>query len=126
MLRPPLTPRQTAILDAIRASVRDRGHAPTLREVGAAVGLHSSSSVAHQLRQLQSAGAIRLNPGTPRGIVIPPPLPPGPGVVDLLAAEIRRVDGAHVLGAGALAEALMPWVEAYAEGYWGESVADQG
>lgn len=32
--------------------------------------------------------------------------------VDELAAEIRRVDGSHSLGAGALADALMPWVDA--------------
>lgn len=34
--------------------------------------------------------------------------------VDKLANEIRRVDGSHTLGAGALAEALMPWLESQA------------
>ena len=32
--------------------------------------------------------------------------------VDALAQEIRRVDGNHSLGAGALAEALLPWITA--------------
>lgn len=32
--------------------------------------------------------------------------------IDELAQEIRRVDGSHSLGAGALAEALMPFIEA--------------
>lgn len=35
-----------------------------------------------------------------------------PDAVDILAAEIRRVDGNHDLGAGALAAALMPWIRA--------------
>lgn len=40
--------------------------------------------------------------------------------VDDLAQEIRRVDGDHSLGAGALAEALMPFLSAQAQsgGYW--------
>lgn len=33
--------------------------------------------------------------------------------IDSLAQEIRRVDGAHSLGAGALAEALQPWLAAH-------------
>lgn len=35
-----------------------------------------------------------------------------PSLTDALAQEIRRVDGAHKLGAGGLAEALMPFIEA--------------
>lgn len=33
--------------------------------------------------------------------------------IDSLAQEIRRVDGAHSLGAGALSEALQPWLAAH-------------
>jgi hypothetical protein len=36
-------------------------------------------------------------------------------LVDELAQEIRRVDGNHDLGAGALAEALMPWIQSLVE-----------
>ena len=40
-----LTPRQRRILDFIAETVRDRGYPPTVREIGEAVGLTSSSSV---------------------------------------------------------------------------------
>ena len=48
-----LTRRQRTILDVIRASVTTRGYPPSIREIGDAVGLTSTSSVAHQLRTLE-------------------------------------------------------------------------
>lgn len=48
-----LTERQRTILDVIRASVTSRGYPPSIREIGDAVGLTSTSSVAHQLRTLE-------------------------------------------------------------------------
>ena len=45
-----LTERQRTILDVIRNSVSSRGYPPSIREIGDAVGLTSTSSVAHQLR----------------------------------------------------------------------------
>jgi len=53
---PVLTPRQRTILDVIRASVTSRGYPPSIREIGDAVGLTSTSSVAHQLRTLERKG----------------------------------------------------------------------
>ncbi|MGB0971138.1 MAG: repressor LexA, partial [Mycobacterium sp.] len=47
-----LTERQRKILSVIRASVTTRGYPPSIREIGDAVGLTSTSSVAHQLRTL--------------------------------------------------------------------------
>jgi len=44
-----ITPRQQRILDFIAETVRDRGYPPTVREIGEAVGLTSSSSVHAQL-----------------------------------------------------------------------------
>ena len=41
-----LTPRQAKVLEVIRASVRERGYPPSIREIGDAVGLNSTSSVA--------------------------------------------------------------------------------
>lgn len=40
-----LTPRQVAAIEAIRESMTDRGYPPSLRELGAAIGLTSTSSV---------------------------------------------------------------------------------
>lgn len=68
--RPALSRTQTAVLDAIRTSVRERGYPPTLREVGAAVGLASSSSVAHVIRVLEARGYLRCTPGSPRSLTI--------------------------------------------------------
>ncbi|HEX2401869.1 MAG TPA: repressor LexA, partial [Mycobacterium sp.] len=54
-----LTERQRTILDVIRASVNSRGYPPSIREIGDAVGLTSTSSVAHQLRTLERKGYLR-------------------------------------------------------------------
>lgn len=63
-----LTPRQQAIVDFIG---QPRLYAPTLREIGEAVGLSSTSSVAHQIRALTAAGIIVARPkGAARAIVL--------------------------------------------------------
>src|SRR4051812_42055559 len=48
-----LTPRQRRVLEVIRNSVERRGYPPSMREIGEAVGLTSTSSVSHQLATLQ-------------------------------------------------------------------------
>jgi repressor LexA len=63
-----LTPRQRTILDVIRASVTSRGYPPSIREIGDAVGLTSTSSVAHQLRTLEKKGYLRRDPNRPRAV----------------------------------------------------------
>jgi repressor LexA len=63
-----LTPRQRTILDVIRASVTSRGYPPSIREIGDAVGLTSTSSVAHQLRTLEKKGFLRRDPNRPRAV----------------------------------------------------------
>src|SRR6202049_3887998 len=63
-----LTERQRTILDVIRASVASRGYPPSIREIGDAVGLTSTSSVAHQLRMLERKGYLRRDPNRPRAV----------------------------------------------------------
>ena len=65
---PGLTKRQRTILDVIRASVTTRGYPPSIREIGDAVGLTSTSSVAHQLRTLERKGYLRRDPNRPRAV----------------------------------------------------------
>lgn len=65
-----LTDAERRVLDAIRAQIKQRGYAPTVRELGAATGLSSSSSVVDTLRRLADKGAIRRDPNTPRAITI--------------------------------------------------------
>jgi repressor LexA len=65
---PTLTERQRTILNVIRASVTNRGYPPSIREIGDAVGLTSTSSVAHQLRTLERKGYLRRDPNRPRAV----------------------------------------------------------
>ncbi|MGW6913350.1 transcriptional repressor LexA [Kitasatospora sp. NPDC054939] len=61
-----LTERQRQIVGAIRSYVQRRGFPPSIREIGEAVGLSSSSSVAHQLTRLQQLGLVAKDPHRPR------------------------------------------------------------
>jgi repressor LexA len=65
-----LTQRQRMVLEVIRDSVRRRGYPPSMREIGEAVGLTSTSSVSHQLRTLQSKGYLRRDPNRPRAVEV--------------------------------------------------------
>src|SRR5438067_9450782 len=63
-----LTTRQRRILDFIGTTVRERGYPPTVREIGEAVGLTSSSSVHSQLANLERRGLLHKDPTKPRAI----------------------------------------------------------
>ncbi|MFI2761368.1 hypothetical protein ACH5A3_21240 [Streptomyces echinatus] len=63
-----LTDTQERILRCIRQAILDRGEAPTVAEIGEAVGMRSRSSVHYQLIELQTKGAIAREPGRSRGI----------------------------------------------------------
>jgi repressor LexA len=63
-----ITVRQQRILDFINETVRDRGYPPTVREIGEAVGLTSSSSVHAQLANLERKGLLHRDPTKPRAI----------------------------------------------------------
>ncbi|MGW3648700.1 transcriptional repressor LexA [Streptomyces sp. NPDC000878] len=61
-----LTDRQRRVIEVIRDSVQRRGYPPSMREIGQAVGLSSTSSVAHQLMALERKGFLRRDPHRPR------------------------------------------------------------
>ena len=63
-----ITTRQQRILDFIAETVRDRGYPPTVREIGEAVGLTSSSSVHAQLANLERMGLLHKDPTKPRAM----------------------------------------------------------
>lgn len=63
-----LSRRQEQILFFIRESVESRGFPPSIREIGEAVGLSSSSTVHAHLRSLESKGYLKRNPSKPRSI----------------------------------------------------------
>ena len=63
-----LTPRQRKVLEVIRDWVERFGYPPSVREIGDAVGLTSTSSVHHQLRTLERKGYLRRDPNRPRAV----------------------------------------------------------
>jgi repressor LexA len=72
-----LTTRQRRILQFIHDWVQERGYSPSMREIGRAVGLASTSSVEHQLSALESKGHLRREAGCPRTVEVRlPGVPP--------------------------------------------------
>jgi repressor LexA len=65
-----LTGKRREILDFIAAQLRDRGYPPSVREIGEAVGLTSSSTVHTHLTTLQRQGYLRRDPTKPRAIEV--------------------------------------------------------
>lgn len=63
-----LTTIQERILRVIRETITDRGEAPTMQEIGDAVGLRSRASVHYQLVELETKGAIVRQGHISRGI----------------------------------------------------------
>jgi repressor LexA len=93
-----ITGRQRRILEYIQRTVRDRGYPPTVREIGEAVGLNSSSSVHAQLANLERRGLLRRDPTKPRAMELQGRgAPRGRGVAVPLIGRISA-------GAPALAE----------------------
>ncbi len=65
-----LTKRQQEIFDFIGRYADKMGYPPTVREIGKAVGLHSSSTVHVHLANLEKAGFLRRDPSKPRALEI--------------------------------------------------------
>jgi len=65
-----LSAKQAEMLSAIIAFIDENGYAPTMQQVGAAVGLSSLSSVSHQFNQLEIFGYIRRDPKLARTIEV--------------------------------------------------------
>lgn len=65
-----LSNRQQEILNFIKREVKEKGYPPSVREIGEAVGLSSSSTVHGHLARLESKGLIRRDPTKPRAIEV--------------------------------------------------------
>ncbi|HLI33079.1 MAG TPA: transcriptional repressor LexA [Solirubrobacteraceae bacterium] len=63
-----LTKRQREIFDFIRGYLQKHGYPPTVRDIGTAVGLASSSTVHTHLANLERLGLLRRDPSKPRAI----------------------------------------------------------
>ncbi len=65
-----LTPKQAAILAMIKKSIRQKGYPPSVREIGQAVGLNSSSTVHGYLKKLEAKGYLRRDATKPRAMEV--------------------------------------------------------
>lgn len=92
-----LTAVQQRILEVIRESMQSRNYAPSMREIGEAVGLSSTASVSHQLNKLELLGFISRDPRRPRTIDL---------LGDEPVGEIIRPDSAMVPLVGRIAAGI--------------------
>ena len=70
MNQPELSDRQAKILDYIRYVTKVRNYPPSVREIGEAVGLSSSSTVHNHLNQLERRGLIHRDPSKSRTVML--------------------------------------------------------
>ena len=91
-----LTPVRRKIVQVIEESLRSRGFSPSIREIGDAVGLASTSSVSHQLSVLQAKGYLTREAGRPRTMIL---RPPSQDIADTEASELPEgVTGVPMVG----------------------------
>lgn len=106
-----LTARQRMILDCITETIASRGYPPSMREIGEAVGLASTSSVTHQLAQLERLGHLKRDSRNARAMEIVMPAESTRSLDTESAVEIPLL-GTIAAGTGVIAdeqvEAVMP------------------
>ncbi len=93
-----LTKRQHAILEFIEQQMRGRGYPPSVREIGAEVGLTSPSSVHSHLATLQRHGYLMRDPSKPRALKVM--WDPVSGAVDVERRPVRHVPLVGQVAAG--------------------------
>src|SRR5690606_11781526 len=108
-----LTARQREILSYIRKEVLTKGYPPSVREIGQAVGLSSSSTVHGHLGKLEEKGYIRRDPTKPRAIEI---LEPGgaPATDIVYAPVVGRVTAGEPILAVENIEGYFPLAREFA------------
>jgi repressor LexA len=88
-----LTQRQQMVLDFIRQSISDRGYPPTLREIGARMGIRSTNGVNDHLRALERKGYLTREDMKSRALRPTGPRPNEPGFVgDAVANDVDLVE----------------------------------
>jgi repressor LexA len=121
-----LTWRQRKVLQVIRESVQKRGYPPSMREIGEAVGLTSTSSVSYQLSTLQKKGYLHRDVGRPRTVEVRlpghPAVRPEPGrereeeaPADIPGIDIPSQEAAYVPLIGRIAAGGPILAEQYVE-----------
>ena len=101
-----LTARQAAIVSYITQTVARQGYPPSMREIGQAVDLASTSSVAHQLMALERKGVLYRDPHTPRAYRVRSSWAPDVGSRSAAPVDVPLV-GRIAAGAPLLAEEMV-------------------
>jgi repressor LexA len=96
-----LTKRQKEIFDYIGKYAAKTGYPPTVREIGKAVGLHSSSTVHAHLANLEKIGLLRRDPSKPRAIEMLA------GAANKAKDAIRPPSGLPLIGSVAAGEPIL-------------------
>jgi len=99
-----LTKRQHEIFDFIRKYSAKYGYPPTVRDIGKAVGLASSSTVHAHLANLEKIGLLRRDPSKPRAIEL---LDRAVGSAVESVRGMVRSDGLPVLGSVAAGQPIL-------------------
>jgi repressor LexA len=99
-----LTKRQQEIFDFIRKYSAKYGYPPTVRDIGKAVGLASSSTVHTHLANLEKIGLLRRDPSKPRAIEL---LDRAVGTAVDSVRGIVREEGLPLLGAVAAGQPML-------------------
>ena len=94
---PGLTPQRRKIIRVIEDSLQSRGYSPSLREIGQAVGLASTSSVSYQMSVLEATGYLSREAGRPRTAVLRAPGGPDPDAGSAEPAD-KRMTRVPVVG----------------------------
>jgi repressor LexA len=128
-----LNPRQRQILDFLRDHSRDHSYPPTVREIGRAVGLSSSSTVQNHLNTLETRGYITRDPAKSRTVeIVDNDSPRIQGSIVHLPLIGRVAAGTPVLAVENVTEHLTVGTEiaggddSYALTVHGESMIDAG
>jgi repressor LexA len=99
-----LTERQQAILRVVREHISQHGYPPTVREIGNAVGLTSTSTVHAHLRALEQRGALRRDAAKPRAMELPDRLQAVPSERERSDVRVLPLVGRIAAGSPILAE----------------------
>jgi repressor LexA len=92
-----LTKRQQEILRVVQDHVAEHGYPPTVREIGDAVGLTSSSTVHAHLQALEARGVLKRDPSKPRAIDLAGRTAPRTDDIRVLPLLGRIAAGAPIL-----------------------------
>src|SRR4029078_7786656 len=92
-----LTKRQKEIFEYVKSYARDHGYPPTVRDIGKAIGLTSSSTVHAHLANLEKLGLLKRDPTKPRAIEV---------LVDKAKAVVTP-NGLTLVGPGAAGQPVL-------------------